>query len=297
MTQYVLRADGLGKRFGRGTWGLRDCDVALPPGRIAALVGPNGAGKTTLLKLATGLLAPTEGRLEVLGVRPSSSGTPDGLSFLAQDKPLYRTFRVAEMVRAGAALNSGGRWDAGYVRRLIDEAGIAMTARIGTLSGGQWSRVALALALGRRPDLLLLDEPLADLDPLARRQVMQALLAEVAETGLTVLLSSHVVSDLEDVCDHLVLIRDGRAWLAGDIEPLLAGHRLVTGPAAEFDRAGLDPAAVVHRSGTGRGVNALLRGEAEPPGCAAVAPTLEDLVLGYLQAPAAADAAVAEVGA
>lgn len=277
----MLRTEGLGKRFGR-RWALRDCTLELPSGRIAALVGPNAAGKTTLLKLATGLLAPTEGTITALGVTPGSHGTPVGLSFMAQEKPLYRTFRVAEMLRAGAVLNAGARWDGTYAQRLVDDAGIASDARISTLSGGQRSRIALALALGRRPDLLLVDEPLADLDPLARRQVMSTLLAEVVETGMTVLMASHVIAELEGVCDHLLLLRGGRVEMAGDIDDLLADHHLVTGLVD-----GPAPGRVVHERRSGRQRTALVRGPVDgTTGVVVAQPTLEELVIGHLEAPA-----------
>ncbi|MGH3621412.1 MAG: ATP-binding cassette domain-containing protein, partial [Sciscionella sp.] len=190
----ALDAAELGKRYRRG-WALRDCTFRLPTGRVSALVGPNGAGKTTLMALAAALLRPTTGTIHVLGEQPGRLGTHQKLGLLAQRKPLYRGFTVADMLHAGRALNPS--WDDGYARRLVDEAGVPLTARVGTLSGGQRTRVALALAFGRRPELLMLDEPLADLDPLARTEVMQTVLAEVAETGMTVLLSSHVMTDLE----------------------------------------------------------------------------------------------------
>lgn len=285
----VLEADVLGRRFGRRV-ALADCSFALPAGRFAALVGPNGAGKTTLLKIATGLLAPTTGRIAVLGSTPHTRGTPDGLSFLAQDRPLYGTFRVGEMVQAGAVLNPG-RWDAAYVDRLVTDAGIDPKARVSALSAGQRSRLALALALGRRPELLLADEPLADLDPLARRQVLSALLAEVAETGTTVLMSTHVLPDLDGVCDHLLLMRDGRVGLAGDVDDLLAAHRLVIGRAD----APL-PAGVVHLRRTGRQVTAVVCGpvDAASDGLDVAPASLEDVVLAHLESGAAPEPVLVE---
>ena len=274
----VLEAEGLGRRFGRRR-ALDGCSFALPRGRFAALVGPNGAGKTTLLKIATGLLAPTAGRIAVLGAAPDSRGAPAGLSFLAQERPLSRGFRVAEMVRAGAALNARGRWDGPYVDRLVAEADLDPAVRVAALSEGQRSRLALALALGRRPDLLLLDEPLAALDPLARRQVLGTLLGEVAETGTTVLMSTHVLADLDGVADHLVLLREGAVGLAGDVDDLLAAHRTVTGLAD----APL-PGQVVHARRAGRQVTAVVRGPVGPVDGLEVLPTgLEDLVLAHLE--------------
>ncbi|MHA6630588.1 ATP-binding cassette domain-containing protein [Pseudonocardia sichuanensis] len=278
----ALRVDGVGKQF-RARWALRDCSLELPRGHVSALVGPNGAGKTTLLMLVTGLLRPTTGTVDVLGQDPTRTGMPAGASFMAQHKPLYRTFRVAEMLRAAAVLNSHGRWDTRYAAHLVEEAGIGRQERVRELSAGQRARVALAIALGRRPDLLLLDEPLAELDPLARRQVMGTLLAEAAETGMTVLMSSHVLADLEDACDHLVLLRHGRVRLAGDVDALLDGHRNLTGPAGGRDR--LARPATVHTATVGRQTRALVRGVDTPPGFRAERPGLDDLVLAYLQEP------------
>jgi ABC-2 type transport system ATP-binding protein len=277
----VLEADDLGKRYRRG-WALRGCSFTLPQGRVSALVGPNGAGKSTLMTLATGLLEPTSGTIRVLGARPGRGGTHPRLSLLSQDKPLFRSFTVAEMLRVGQAMND--EWDGAYARRLVDDAGVPHTARISTLSGGQRTRVAIALAMGRRPDLMLLDEPLADLDPLARREVMQTLMAEVAETGMTVLLSSHVLTDLEDVCDHLVLLTDGQTRLVGDIDDLLAGHRLLVGPAHQTEH--LIPAEVtVEAVTTARQASVLVTdpGLAPGPDWEKQTPTLEDLVLAYLR--------------
>jgi ABC-2 type transport system ATP-binding protein len=267
----ALDAVGLGKRYRRG-WALRDCTFALPEGRVAALIGPNGAGKSTLMALATGLLRPTEGTVEVLG-KPG---------FLSQGKPLYQAFTVEEMLHAGRALNPD--WDDAYARRLVEEANVPFRAKIRTLSGGQRTRVALALTLGRRPGLVLLDEPLADLDPLARQEVMQALLAEVAETGTSVLLSSHVIADLDGICDHLLLLSDGRVRLAGNVDDLLAEHRLLIGPRS----LDVPSHAVVERRDTERQSTVLMRGPGEVREAETHEPTLEELALAYLRAGRAA---------
>jgi ABC-2 type transport system ATP-binding protein len=277
----VLEAEHLGKRYRRG-WALRGCSFTLPKGRVSALVGPNGAGKSTLMKLATGLLEPTSGTIRVLGVAPGRGGTHPRLALLSQDRPLFRSFTVAEMLRVGRAMND--EWDGAYAQRLIDEAGVPHTARISTLSGGQRTRVAIALAMGRRPDLILLDEPLADLDPLARRDIMQTLMAQVAETGMTVLLSSHVLTDLDDVCDHLLLLTDGQTRLAGDIDDLIASHRLLVGPAHQTEH--LIPAGVVVEArATARQSTVLVTdaGLAPGPDWVKHPPTLEELVLAYLR--------------
>jgi ABC-2 type transport system ATP-binding protein len=282
----ALAAAGLGKRYRRG-WALQDCTFDVPAGRVAALVGPNGAGKTTLMMLAASLLRPTAGEVRVFGAPADRRQTGPRVSFLAQERPLYPRFTVAETLRLGRQLNL--HWDQRYAERLVRDADVPMAARVGTLSFGQQSRVALALALGRRPELVLLDEPLSDLDPLARQQVMQTLMAEVAETGMTVVLSSHVLADLEGVCDFLLLLGEGRVRLAGDVEDLLAVHRVLTGQGNVEDAGATAPHTVVESRTTGRQTIALVRaaGPLTPAGWQVDSPTLEELVLAYLRSPSA----------
>jgi ABC-2 type transport system ATP-binding protein len=277
----ALETTDLGKRYRRG-WALRNCSLRLPAGRVAALVGPNGAGKSTLMHLAVGLLEPTEGEVGVLGDAVTARGAHPRVAFLSQDKPLYRRFRVEDMLRAGAELNT--EWDGQYAARLVDEGGVPRRARVSTLSGGQRSRLALALALGRRPELLLLDEPLADLDPLTRREVMQSLMAEVAETGMTVLLSSHVLSDIQDTCDHLILLAGGRVQLAGDIDEILGRHRMLVGPAHQLD-SHVPAEVIVQASTTPRQATVLIDdpGLAPGPDWAKHDVSLDDLVLAHLR--------------
>ncbi|MGW4212337.1 ABC transporter ATP-binding protein [Lentzea sp. NPDC004789] len=214
-------AENLGKKYSRG-WALQDCALQVPAGRIVALVGPNGAGKSTLMGLITGLLRPTTGRIAVFGDVPNGRGMHASVAFLTQAKPLYPQFTVADTLRFGRNANPG--WDQAYAEELVRRARVPFEAKVGTLSGGQRTRVALALALGKRPRLLMLDEPLADLDPLARETVLQTLLQECRAQGITVLLSSHVLAELEGVCDHLVLLTSGRVQLAGDVDRLLRQH-------------------------------------------------------------------------
>ncbi|WNV86997.1 ABC transporter ATP-binding protein [Umezawaea sp. Da 62-37] len=211
--------DDLGKKYRRG-WALRGTSLTIPENRIVALVGPNGAGKSTLMGLITGLLRPTTGRITVFGDHPAGRGLHPAVSYLAQQKPLYQQLTVTETLRLGARTNP--TWDQRYAEHLIGQAAVPMSAKVGTLSGGQRTRVALTLALGKRPSLLLLDEPLADLDPLARETVLEALVTETKTQGITVLLSSHVLAELEGVCDHLVLLHQGRVLLAGDVDRLSA---------------------------------------------------------------------------
>ncbi|MFI5987269.1 ABC transporter ATP-binding protein [Streptomyces sp. NPDC051555] len=217
----ALRAAGLGRRYRRG-WALKDCDFQIPAGRRCALVGPNGAGKSTLLSLASDLLTPTEGTISVFGAPPRAPAARRTTALLSQDKPLYRGFRVSEILRMGREMNPD--WDPATAERVIAGGDIAHRARIGSLSGGQRTRVALALAFGKRPRLLMLDEPMADLDPLVRHEMAQLLVSEAAVHGTTVLLSSHVLSELEGTCDFLVVLGSGRVRLAGDIDELRAVH-------------------------------------------------------------------------
>ena len=278
----ALEADGLGKRYRRG-WALKDCSFALPTGRVSALVGPNGAGKSTLMTLSTGLLSPTTGEIRVFGDRSGSRGMHSSLSFLAQNGPLFPRFTVGEMLDVGKAMNA--QWDGAYARTLVDQANVPLAARVMTLSSGQKTRVALALAMGRRPQLIMLDEPLADLDPLARQEVMRTLMQEVAETGMTVLISSHVLNDLDEVCDHMLLLANGRIQISGDVSELLSSHRLLIGPSSAGPPDLLEGYVVETRT-VQRQTTVLCRGRGlrVEPGWESLDPTLEELVLSYLRA-------------
>lgn len=280
---HAVHTDGLGKRY-RRTWALRECTLTLPSGRVAALVGPNGAGKTTLLRLLVGLLAPTRGSVEVFGHSPATN-TATALSrigYVAQDHPLYRRFSVEDLLRFGHACNL--RFDLGLAQRRLAALGIPLDRRTGTLSGGQQAQVALALA--KRPDLLVLDEPLASLDPLARLEFLQVLMGAVADDGVTVVFSSHVIGELERVCDHLVVLNHGRIALSGDIETLLADHRLLVGPRTT-NKLDHTP-SVIEATHAERHTTLLVRDGGIPPapGWQPHAVSLEELVLGYLRLPA-----------
>ncbi|MGW4906952.1 ATP-binding cassette domain-containing protein [Streptomyces sp. NPDC004270] len=279
----ALRATGLGFRYRRrGGWALRDCEFTVPGGRIAALVGRNGAGKSTLLHLAGGLLRAGSGELRVLGTAPGTTEARTRVALLTQDKPLYPRFTVADTLLMGAKLNSS--WDRTAAERIVHEGGIPLHARVGELSPGRRTRVALALALGKRPELLLLDEPLADLDPLARGEIMAELMAEAAERGTSIVLSSHVLPELEETCDWVLMLRDGRAELSEDAEALRASHAVLTGPADRADTlAGQH--TVVQRRTAGRQLTALIRQRGPLRGDWHVArPRLEDILIGYLRA-------------
>jgi ABC-2 type transport system ATP-binding protein len=285
----VLTATGLGKRY-RRTWALRDCSLTVPAGRVVALVGPNGAGKTTLLHLVVGLLTPTAGTVRVFGRGVAGDAeTLSRVAFLAQDKPLYDGFTVADMLRFGRHLNP--RWDQEYAQNRLGELEIPLDRKVGKLSGGQQAQVALTVSLAKRPELLVLDEPLSNLDPLARHEVMRGLMAAVAETGMTVVLSSHVVSDLENTCDWLVVLNGGRVQVSGDIEELVGAHRLLTGPVELADGV-TARLPVVGDTRTDRQATLLARtgGEAVAldPRWTARGIGLEELVLAYLRRPDAA---------
>src|SRR5712691_9679531 len=230
----VLETTHLSKRYGR-QWALQDCTLALPAGRVAALVGPNGAGKTTLLHLAVGLLEPTAGEVQVFGLSPlrQPSEALPRLGFVAQDTPLYKGFTVADLLTLGRKLNPG--FDDALALARMQKLGIPLERRAGKLSGGQQAQVALVLALAKRPDLLLLDEPLSSLDPLARREFLRTLLDAVTESGLTVLLSSHIIGDLERVGDYLIILSASQVQLAGDIQEIGRTHKRLVGPHQEVD--------------------------------------------------------------
>jgi ABC-2 type transport system ATP-binding protein len=232
----VIETSGLGRRYG-GTWALRDCTLDIPGGHLVALVGPNGAGKTTLLNIAVGLTPPTEGAVTVLGGLPvGSPAALDGIAFVAQDMPLYRNLSVADMLHLTRNLNHG--FDLAFARHRLDELAIDQRRRTGKLSGGQRAQLALTLALARRPRLLVLDEPTASLDPVARHDFMATVVTAMADDGVSVVLSSHALAELERVADYLVVITEGAVRVDGAVDDLLQRHRLVTGPVGSV----LDPA-------------------------------------------------------
>ncbi len=284
----ALAARGLGKRYGR-RWALAGCDLQVPAGHVAGIVGHNGAGKTTLLHLAVGLIEPSAGSVAVLG--EEVAGTPAQLArvgFVAQDTPLYPSLSVADHLRLGAELNP--RWDAALAQARIVRLGLDPGQRAGTLSGGQRAQLALTLAIAKRPELLVLDEPVAGLDPLARREFLRGLMEFTAENTVTVVLSSHLVADLERVCDYVVLVAQGRVQLSGEVEELLATHRRLSGP--RRDRARL-PASheVIEETHTDRQSTLLVRTE-EPiidPAWSVEEVGLEDIVLAYMGRPAGDD--------
>jgi ABC-2 type transport system ATP-binding protein len=281
----VVRAQGLGKRYGR-RWALSECTVDIPASRVVGLVGPNGAGKTTLLRLMVGQLAPTAGAIDVLGARPAADATHlSRVGYVGQSAAVYSGLTVGEHLTLGARLNP--RWDRRLARERIESAGLDPRQRAGKLSGGQRAQLALTLAVAKRPDLLVLDEPVVNLDPLARREFLQRLMESAADAGVTVILSSHVLGDLERICDYLVLLAAARVRLAGDIGELLASHRQVVGP--RRDPATLSGAEVITARHTERQTTLLVRAQqpVDDPLWTVAEVGLEDLVLAYMKADAA----------
>jgi len=282
----VLQTQGLGKRY-RRLWALADCTLSIPGGHVVGLVGPNGAGKSTLLNLAVGLLAPTAGTIEVLGSPPAADPAELArVGYLAQDAPVYAGLSVADHLRLGARLNRG--WDAELARDRVERLDLDPHQKAGTLSGGQRAQLALTLAIAKRPELLILDEPVASLDPLARREFLADLMEATAEQELSVVLSSHLVADLERVCDYLIVLVGSRVRVAGPVDELLAAHYLLAGP--RRDPATLpDELTVISASHTDVQTTLLVRasGPVLDPAWTISEVGLEDLVLAYMSQAAA----------
>ena len=279
MSSLPLVADGLGKRF-RRQWALRDLTLSIPKGAVVGLAGPNAAGKSTLLSLAAGMLGPTEGAISVLGRDPLA--TPEVLAevgYVAQGAPLYRSFRVADTIEYARRTNS--RWDSEIAVELLTR--IDSRTKVGALSAGERARLALALALGKRPRLVLLDEPFASLDPLAARELLQLLMDGVAELGATVVVASHVVADIQRVCDHIVLLTGGRVRLEGDVEELLESHRLLTGPRRPLGAIrGVREVVRERYSGRQLTLLAITDGPVVDPSWTVDPVSLEELLLAYM---------------
>ncbi|HUR02630.1 MAG TPA: ABC transporter ATP-binding protein [Nonomuraea sp.] len=288
----VLQAEGLGKRYGK-RWALRDCTIDIPAGHVVGLVGPNGAGKTTLLKLASGQLEPTTGGINVLGGRPADGPAQLAkVGFVAQDTPVYAGLSVDDHLRLGARLNPA--WDVALARERIRLLGLDPTQRAGKLSGGQRAQLALTLGVAKRPELLILDEPVASLDPLARREFLQGLMEAVVEHEFSVVLSSHLVADLERICDYLIVLVDSRVEVTGEVDKLLATHHRLTGPRRDPDRL---PAGqhVVSARHTDRQSTLVVRTDApiHDPAWTLSRLSLEDLVLAYMEKCTAEDRRIA----
>jgi ABC-2 type transport system ATP-binding protein len=278
----VIETHALGKRY-RRLWALSDCTLSVPAGHVVGLVGPNGAGKTTLLGLATGMLAPTAGTIEVLGGRPAAGPAQLArIGYLAQDAPVYAGLSVADHLKLGARLNPG--WDAGLARGRLERLDLDPRQKAGSLSGGQRAQLALTLAVAKRPELLILDEPVASLDPLARREFLQDLMEATADQELSVVLSSHLIGDMERVCDYVIVLVGSRVRVAGPVEDLLATHHLLSGP--RRDPGSLpDGMQVISASHTDVQSTLLVRssGPVLDPAWTVSEVGLEDLVLAYMR--------------
>jgi ABC-2 type transport system ATP-binding protein len=277
----MIATNAAGKKYGR-QWALRDCTLTIPAGKVVGLVGPNGAGKSTLLQLAAGLLTPTAGTITVLAGQPGTSPAQLAkVGFVAQGAPVYARLSVAGHLRMGAWLNPG--WDGEAAGHRIRQLGLDPRQRAGSLSGGQRAQLALTMAVAKRPELLILDEPVASLDPLARREFLQSLMEVVAEQGTNVALSSHLIADLERVCDYLVVLAASRVQLAGEVSELLASHHRISGPRRD---PGTLPAGqeVIEASHTDRQSTLLIRsdGPVLDPAWTVRPVTLDDLVLAYM---------------
>jgi ABC-2 type transport system ATP-binding protein len=287
----ALRTDRLGRRYGQ-VWGLRNCTLELPAGSVAALVGPNGAGKTTLLEMIIGLLEPTEGEVSVFGEtsRADTAETLARVGYVAQDHPLYRDFTVADMFRLGRSMNPS--WDQQLAAARVNALGIPLNRKIRRLSGGQRAQVSLTMALAKRAPLVVLDEPVSSLDPVARLEFMRDVMATAADHALTFLISSHVVAELERFCDWLIVLAEGHVQLAGPADDLLGAHRLLTVPRATPD-AEL-PGTAIHRTDSDRHSTVLVRTDPVQlavqghAGWQADPVSFEQLVMGYLQRPSTA---------
>ena len=283
----VLRARGLGKKY-RRKWALTDCTVEIQAGHVTGLVGPNGAGKSTLLNIASGMLEPSAGTIEVCGGVPGSG--PEQLAkvgYVAQNTPVYAGLTIEDHLRLGAHLNPS--WDAALADLRIKRLGLDPKQRAGKLSGGQRAQLALTIGIAKRPELLLLDEPVAALDPLARREFLQDLMEAVAEHGLSVVMSSHLVNDLERVCDHLIVLVASQVRVMGEVEDLLATHHRLSGPRRDVDTLPGDQ-QVVSAKHTDRQTTVLVRTEAPilDPSWTVGQLSLEDLVLEYMSNPTTA---------
>jgi ABC-2 type transport system ATP-binding protein len=293
VTDLAIETTGLGKRFGK-VWALRDCSIEVPVGRVCGLVGANGAGKTTLIRMLAGLSRPTTGRARIAGREPADD--PEflrNIGYLAQEVPLYRRWNAADHLALGAHMNP--TWDEALTRDRLRSLRIPLDRPVESLSGGMRAQVALALALGKRPQLLLLDEPVAALDPLARHDFLASLAVAVAEGGVTVLMSSHLLPDLERVCDHLVLIAEAQPVICGDIERLLDTHKLLT--AAARDTTAIEREHfVITKTRTPREVSLTVRlnGPVLDPSWRVDDLSLEEVVLAYLGQHAAGARAVVE---
>lgn len=282
MGNTAIQTNGLGKRYG-SFWALENCNINVPAGSVSALVGPNGAGKSTLLKLLVGLSSSSTGSAAVLGEKPQQhEDFLSDIGYLAQEIPLYKTFHAADHIKMGKHLNK--RFDESFITKRLQELAIPLDRPVGKLSGGQRAQVALALALAKKPKLLLLDEPVAALDPLARHDFLSSLTQAVADGGLTVVMSSHLLADLERVSDHVIVLAAGQTQLCDEIETVLHDHKLLTGHRTDAKDLGSE-LTVIHETRTARQSTLLVRvakGAKVPGGWQQHEPNIEEIILAYM---------------
>lgn len=282
MGNLAIQTTGLGKRYG-SFWALENCNITVPAGSVSALVGPNGAGKSTLLKLLVGLSSSSTGDSEVLGKIPKQhEDFLADIGYLAQEIPLYKSLNAADHIKMGTHLNK--RFDASFIRKRLQELAIPLNRPVGKLSGGQRAQVALALALAKKPKLLLLDEPVAALDPLARHDFLSSLAQAVADGGLTVVMSSHLLADLERVSDHVIVLAAGKTQLCDDIETVLHEHKILVGHRVDSKELGTDM-TIIHETKTARQSSLLVRiakGAKVPSGWQQHEPNIEEIILAYM---------------
>jgi ABC-2 type transport system ATP-binding protein len=288
-----LRVERISKRFGKswrpGRWALRDVDLTLPKGSVTALVGPNGAGKTTLIRIAMAFERPNAGHVQVEGVDPWRHRTEAlrRVGYVPQTPAVYRGLSVEDHLAMAKSLRHD--FDTDLARRRLEQLGIPLDQRADTLSGGQAAQLGLAIALGTRAGLLLLDEPLANLDPLARREFIHVLLEAIRADGSTALLSSHIVTDVEEACDRVVILGAGNVLLDCPLEEARQGHRLTEGDASPAGAA--EVGSFAGRGGKRQtlwrlGADGSEGGSSGAGGSpdSSERASLEDVVLGYLAA-------------
>jgi ABC-2 type transport system ATP-binding protein len=280
---HALQATNLGRRF-RRKWALKDCTLTIPRGRVSALVGPNGAGKSTLLRIAAGLIPPSTGSLRILGsdVMSRSADIVSRVGYLDQDRPSYASFKVSEILHFGRSSNP--KWNSDVAIGNLARLNIPLGARVSTLSGGQQAQVALTVCMAKMPELLLLDEPAAALDPVAREDLLRLLMNEVAVRGSSVILSTHSLADVSSVCDYVVVLSNSRVVLANDIDFVLESHRILSS-----DRRLSSPlpygAIVLEERHSARETSVLARIELPIMDSRWLieSPTLDEIVMAYLR--------------
>ena len=275
---FPLSAESVRKAYRRrGPWALEDVSLRVPSGALALLVGPNGAGKSTLIRGWMGFERVTSGRMAVYGLDPwrSRGEALRRVGYVAQGTPVYRRLSVADHV--AMARSARPTFQADKARARLVGLGIPLEAKAGRLSGGQQAQLWLSLAIAMRCDVLLLDEPLASLDPLARREFMTSLVEAAQARGTTVLLSTHSVADIGDSFSYLIVLGSGRTMIDGPIDLILSTHAT----ASERPPEGVVPVGTFPMS-DGRPATLVRASSASGVGPGLQPASLGDVVMGYL---------------